>query len=104
MSRGDCCFLTTERNWTADRQYLMGEFRVTDRRRWLVGMGLATGGLVLGGPLQAADAFEWRPWPAGKRVPALDVLQLDGSRWRLDAQAGTGGAGQFLGHLVRPLP
>jgi thiol-disulfide isomerase/thioredoxin len=51
-------------------------------------MGAAAGSLALAGPLQAADAFEWRPWPAGKRVPALDLPQLDGSRWRLDTQVG----------------
>lgn len=66
----------------------MKERRVSDRRRWLVGMGMAAGGLSVGGPLQAADAFEWRPWPAGKRVPALDLPQPDGSRWRLEAQVG----------------
>lgn len=36
----------------------------------------------------AADTFEWRPWPAAKRVPAFDLPQPDGSRWRLAAQAG----------------
>lgn len=53
-----------------------------------MGVSVAGGGLAPGGPAWAADAFEWRPWPARKRVPALKLLQLDGSRWRLDAQAG----------------
>lgn len=60
--------------------------RVTDRRRWL--LSAAAAGLAAAGPLRAADAFEWRPWPAGKRVPGLDLTQLDGQPWRLQAQGG----------------
>lgn len=57
-----------------------------DRRRCLA--CLAGSLAAASTPLRAADAFEWRPWPEGKRVPPLDLPLLDGGRWRLQAQAG----------------
>ena len=38
--------------------------------------------------VRAADAFEWRPWPDGKRVPVLDLPRPDGRRWRLADERG----------------
>ncbi len=37
---------------------------------------------------RAAEAFEWRPWPASKRVPPLDLPLADGKRWRLAEHPG----------------
>ncbi|MFT3822074.1 MAG: TlpA disulfide reductase family protein [Rubrivivax sp.] len=40
-------------------------------------------------PARAADAFEWRPWPEGRRPPPLPELPLlGGGRWALAAQSG----------------
>jgi thiol-disulfide isomerase/thioredoxin len=46
--------------------------------------------LVLGacGLRPAAAAHVVRPWLAGRPVPALDLADLNGKRWRLDALAG----------------
>ncbi|MCJ0763892.1 TlpA family protein disulfide reductase [Variovorax terrae] len=35
-----------------------------------------------------AAGFEAVPWPKGQRAPALDAVDLDGRRWRLDALRG----------------
>jgi thiol-disulfide isomerase/thioredoxin len=37
---------------------------------------------------RATAAYVVRPWPAAKPVPALDLADLDGKRWGLDALAG----------------
>lgn len=61
----------------------------TDARRRLTLLQLAGWSVGLGAlPARSADAFEWRPWPAGKRVPPLDLALTDGARWRLSAQGG----------------
>lgn len=39
-------------------------------------------------PLHAADAFEWRPWRSGRRVPPLQGALSGGGTWQLSAQAG----------------
>ena len=57
------------------------------RRNWLLAAACAAAG-GLARPLCAAEAFEWRPWPAGKRVPALNLPLADGTPWRLAAQSG----------------
>jgi thiol-disulfide isomerase/thioredoxin len=46
--------------------------------------------LVLGacGLQPAVAAHVVRPWPAGRPVPALDLADLSGKRWRLDALTG----------------
>jgi thiol-disulfide isomerase/thioredoxin len=60
-------------------------------RRTCVAAGLAAGLAAASGwprPSGAAEAFEWRPWPARKRVPALNLPLTDGTPWRLAAQSG----------------
>lgn len=57
------------------------------RRAWLLTAACAAAG-GLARPLRAAEAFEWRPWPAGRRVPALNLPLADGTPWRLAAQSG----------------
>lgn len=56
----------------------------SSRRRQALGL--------LGWPLalavRAADAFEWRPWPRGKRAPPLAGPLAGGGNWRLDEQRG----------------
>ena len=43
-------------------------------------------------PARAADAFEWRPWPEGRRPPPLpDLPLLDGGRWTPAAPSGREG-------------
>ncbi len=46
--------------------------------------------LVLGacGLRPAVAAAVVRPWPEGRPVPPLDLVDLDGKRWRLDALKG----------------
>ncbi len=40
-------------------------------------------------PARAGNAFEWRPWPAGRRLPPLPELPLlDGGRWALASHSG----------------
>ena len=56
------------------------------RRRLLAAPGGLT--MLCAAPVFAADAFEWRRWPAGKAVPALEGTLADGSPWRLPAWRG----------------
>jgi len=60
-----------------------------DRRRRFV--AAASAALLLGGAVPwrvARAAHVVRPWPADRPVPPLDLLDLDGKRWRLEALAG----------------
>jgi thiol-disulfide isomerase/thioredoxin len=57
---------------------------VLNRRRWIA----ATLGLGAGTALRAQPGYEWRPWPAGRRAPGLDLTRLDGSPWRLAESRG----------------
>jgi len=36
----------------------------------------------------AEAAHVVRPWPAGRPVPSLDLVDMTGTRWRLEALAG----------------
>ena len=47
------------------------------RRRWLVGAVAA----AMTAGVRAQAGHEWRPWPRGKRVPALALQRLDGGAW-----------------------
>lgn len=47
------------------------------RRRWLVGAVAA----VVSAGVRAQAGHEWRPWPRGKRAPALALQRLDGGTW-----------------------
>lgn len=70
-------------------------------RRVLLQAGLAwalpCGGAAAQTPAPAAGSapesdntgWEWRPWPARRPTPALDLPALDGSGWRLSAQRGS---------------
>jgi len=52
---------------------------------------LAIGAATLATPWlvdRAAAAYVVRPWPAAKPVPALDLADLDGKRWGLEALVG----------------
>lgn len=59
-------------------------------RRRLLAAGWAAGLGVALGQASAAEntGHEWRPWPARRPVPALDLPLLDGGRWRLAEQRG----------------
>jgi thiol-disulfide isomerase/thioredoxin len=57
-------------------------------RRAVVAAGVA---LLLGGVVPwrvARAAHVVRPWPSDRPVPPLDLVALDGKRWRLEAIAG----------------
>jgi thiol-disulfide isomerase/thioredoxin len=41
--------------------------------------------------LSATSGYEWRPWAAGRRVPALELVRADGSPWRV---------AELRGHVV----
>ncbi len=60
--------------------------RLLTRRRALALAAAAAGAPWLAD--RAAAAYVVRPWPAAKPVPALDLADLDGRRWALDALAG----------------
>ena len=58
------------------------------RRRSVVARGLA---LALGSVVPwhlARAAHVVRPWPSDRPVPALELVDLDGKRWQLEALAG----------------
>ncbi len=59
----------------------------TSRRRAL-GLGAAGLCLATGWPSPARAAHVVRAWPAAKPVPAFDLADLEGRRWRLEALAG----------------
>lgn len=59
----------------------------TTRRRTL-GFGAAALCVVAGWPRPAQAAHVVRSWPAAKPVPAFDLADLDGKRWRLEALSG----------------
>ncbi|MGZ5218344.1 MAG: TlpA family protein disulfide reductase [Caldimonas sp.] len=56
------------------------------RRKLLVCGAAATGVPWLATP--ASAAYVVRPWPAARPVPELDLADLDGKRWKLDAHLG----------------
>jgi thiol-disulfide isomerase/thioredoxin len=56
------------------------------RRRVFAGLALLAGAFLQFRFAQAAHLV--RPWPADRPVPVLDLVDLDGKRWRLDALAG----------------
>jgi thiol-disulfide isomerase/thioredoxin len=72
-------------------QRMTGNPRTAARRASRRGL-LAGGALLLLGtvvPYRFANAAHVvRPWPADRPVPALDLVDLDGKRWRLEALAG----------------
>ncbi len=47
---------------------------------------LAVAGVLLSGAAWAQ--FQRQPWPAGQATPALDLIDLQGQRWRTDALKG----------------
>jgi thiol-disulfide isomerase/thioredoxin len=51
--------------------------------RWVVA---AAAGALFGGAAWAQ--FQRLPWPAGQATPALDLIDLQGQRWRTDALKG----------------
>jgi thiol-disulfide isomerase/thioredoxin len=57
-------------------------------RRAVLALGLGAGAEASFSASSSAPAHEWRPWPAGRAVPALQLPGLDGTAWRLDAQRG----------------
>lgn len=62
---------------------------VSGQRRRLLHAAAAAALLVgAGWPGRAKAAHVVRPWPADRPAPALDLLDLDGKRWRLDALGG----------------
>lgn len=56
------------------------------RRRLVAAGALAT--LWSGPAAGQSPGYEWRPWPAGKRAPRLDLERLDGTPWRQADQRG----------------
>lgn len=61
--------------------------RFSGRRR--VGLGLCATLLGAGWPFgQAFARHVVRPWPAARLAPPLDLVDLDGKRWTIDALAG----------------
>jgi thiol-disulfide isomerase/thioredoxin len=59
----------------------------TTRRRTL-GLGVAALCVAAGWSRPAQAAHVVRPWPTAKPVPAFDLADLDGKRWRLEALNG----------------
>lgn len=57
-------------------------------RGWLLArlVLLLAAGALLGGVARAQ--FQRLPWPAGQATPALDLIDLQGERWRTDALKG----------------
>ncbi len=53
-------------------------------RRALLVMGLGACWPACASP----SGYEWRPWPAGRAAPPLELPSLDGAPWRLGAQRG----------------
>lgn len=56
-------------------------------RRALLRLACATA-VPAAAVVRAAEAFEWRPWLAGRKAPPLALPTIDGSRWQLSQQAG----------------
>lgn len=62
---------------------------VLRRRQYLAAAAGTVLGTGLAPPARAAEpGHEWRPWPAGRAAPPLDLPLLDGGRWRLADQRG----------------
>jgi thiol-disulfide isomerase/thioredoxin len=70
------------------------------RRCLLAGMALLTGAVLPYRFARAAHVI--RPWPADRPVPALDLVDLDGKRWRLDSLGGQVGVLNFWATWCEP--
>lgn len=57
------------------------------RREGLVGLAAALTVATVGRAM-AQPGHEWRPWPPGKRAPALTLQALDGAPWLASEQRG----------------
>jgi thiol-disulfide isomerase/thioredoxin len=72
-------------------QRMAGNRRTASRRPTRRGALVGAGALLLGTLLPwrlARAAHMVRAWPADRPVPPLDLVDLDGKRWRLEALAG----------------